>query len=104
MRRILLIVLFGLTAFTLSAAAQRRTAEIVVSGQPLAERVHAARLGRGGLYTADAASYRAALRQGKASLVAGAVSRGMAVTQQLETVLNAIIVEANDDDLIWLRA
>src|SRR5262249_26814843 len=33
-----------------------------------------------------------------------AQSRGLVVTRTLETVLNAVIVEATDDDLTWLRA
>src|SRR6202012_1408149 len=37
-------------------------------------------------------------------LVARMLQRGIPVTAQLETVINAILIDATDDDLAWARA
>lgn len=55
------------------------------------------------MMSAEGAGYRAGLRRSKAPLVARIRQRGIPVTAQIETILNAVMVDATDDELIWLR-
>ncbi len=96
--------LFTLTA--IPASAQRQPAIVTLNSPPVVE--HFVRTPREisvrrRLFTSEAASYRAALRTEKAPLVASIQGRGIPVDWQIETILNAVMIQATDDDLAWLR-
>lgn len=93
-RRSFLFACLALT--TVGVYAQRKPAEVVLTAPPVVERLRTAR-------GAAAENYRTALRRGKSPLVAALASRGVPVDFQLEVLLNAIMIEATDDDLVWLR-
>jgi minor extracellular serine protease Vpr len=55
------------------------------------------------LFAAEGQAYKAALRAAKAPLVARMQQRGIPVDWQIETVLNAVLIQATEEDLAWLR-
>jgi len=91
---------------TTPLSAQRKPAFVVLSSPPAIERLAAAPREtsvRERLFTTEAESYRTALRTEKAPLVARMQQRGIVVDWQIETVLNAVMIQATEEDLIWLR-
>src|SRR5258706_4922756 len=90
----------------LPVSAQRRPAYVILNSAPLVEhlvrtagKVHP----RERMFTPESASYEAALRQEKAPLIANMQQRGIPVERQIETLLNAVFVQATEQDLAWLR-
>ncbi len=55
------------------------------------------------LFAREADDYRERLRQEKKDLAARVTGRGIPVRNQTETVLNTLLVEANEEELEWLR-
>jgi minor extracellular serine protease Vpr len=103
-----LISLAGLLVVlaTVPASAQRRPAFVVFSSPPLVEHLAATSRQtavRDRLLTPEAETYKSALRAEKAPLVARMEERGIVVESQIETVLNAVLIQATDEDLAWLR-
>jgi uncharacterized protein (TIGR03437 family) len=91
---------------TLPLSAQRQPAFVVLSSSSAIE--HLAATPRDTsvhdrLFTAEGQSYKAALRTEKAPLVTRMQQRGIPVDWQIETVLNAVLIQATDEDLAWLR-
>jgi len=87
------------------AVPPRQQAAVVLRAPCLAEylasdKAHA----RERMLSPEGDRYRAGVRQAKAPLVARMQQRGIPVTAQIETILNAILIDATDDDLAWLRA
>ncbi len=101
------ILLFFVLTVTLAWAAERRPAYVVLTTPCLAEHFRAtpdaARPVRQRLFEAEADNYRSVLRRGKADLATRIAARGIPIDGQTETILNAIYVQATDDDLVWLR-
>ncbi len=56
------------------------------------------------MFAAEGDQYRQSLRQAKAPLADKLRQRGAIVNTQTETILNALMIEAADDDLVWVRA
>jgi minor extracellular serine protease Vpr len=86
--------------------AQRRPAFVVLGSAPIIEHLAATPREtsvRERLFTAEAKSYQSALRVEKAALVARMQQHGIVVDWQIETVLNAVLIEATAEDLVWLR-
>jgi uncharacterized protein (TIGR03437 family) len=111
-----ILVLLSL-ALAVCAAAQRRPATVVLRAPCLVEHLdttepqaamggEAARAThiRQRMFSSEADQYRQSLRQAKAPLAARLRQRGAIVNTQTETILNALMIEAVDDDLVWLRA
>src|SRR5579871_6062921 len=102
--------------FTGAAVAQRRPAlvtlrtpcliEYLNANEPAARQDEGARTQRirQRMLSNEGDQYRASLRAAKAPFVETMRQRGITVNSQTETVLNAITIEATDDDLAWLRA
>src|ERR1035438_8912259 len=87
-------------------SAQRQPAFVVMSSPAAIEHLAATPREipvRERLFTAEAQSYKAALRAEKAPLVARMQQRGIQVDWQIETVLNAVLVQATEEELAWLR-
>jgi minor extracellular serine protease Vpr len=104
-------------ALAVCADAQRRPATVVLRAPCLAEHLdtteppaaaggEAARSAhvRQRMFSAEGDQYRQSLRQAKAPLADKLRQRGAIVNTQTETILNALMIEAADDDLVWLRA
>lgn len=56
------------------------------------------------MFSDEGDQYAQSLRVAKAPLVAQIQSRGIAVLSQAEHALNAIMIQANEDELNWLRS
>ncbi len=87
-------------------SAQRRPAFVVLRSAPIIEHLAATPRQasvRERLLTPEADSYKAALRAEKSPLVARMEQRGIVVDWQIETVLNAVLIQASAEDLAWLR-
>ncbi len=107
-------LLFCWLAHTTLSNAQDRRPAIVVLDQPcLAEHLAATRseaertanrTARARLLSPDAEVYRQGLRLSKAPLAARLRQRGIPVDGQTETVLNALVVQATEEELVWLAA
>jgi len=84
----------------------RRQATVVLRAPCLAEYLMAGDKTRAHqrMMSAEGVSYRAGLRRAKAPLVDRMRQRGIPVTAQVETILNAVMADATDDDVTWLRA
>src|SRR5580658_4403346 len=106
-----------LLTLALCAAAQRRPAIVVLRAPSLSEQLDATEppVAAGGeaaratrirqrMASAEGEQYRQSLRQAKAPLADSLRRRGAVVNTQTETILNALMIEAVDDDLVWLRA
>jgi uncharacterized protein (TIGR03437 family) len=106
-----------LLTLAVCAAAQRRPAIVVLRAPCLTEHLDATEppVAAGGeaarttrirqrMASAEGEQYRQSLRQAKAPLADSLRRRGAVVNTQTETILNALTIEAVDDDLVWLRA
>lgn len=113
MRTLLLLTL----ALAVCAAAQRRPAMVVLRAPCLAEHLETteppAAVGGEGtraahirqrMLSAEGDQYRQSLRQAKAPLADKLRQRGVIINTQTETILNALMIEAADNDLVWVRA
>src|SRR5580658_1212421 len=103
--RSLAAFLGGLLLLATSLSAQRKPAFVVLSTPSTIEHLAAAPREtsvRDRLRTAEGHGYQAALRTAKAPLVATMTGRGIVIDWQIETVLNAVMIEATDEDLAWL--
>ncbi len=101
------------------AADGRRAAIVVLSAAPVVEHLvttapRTANMGTRAeadpaaiherMLSSEGASYAKSLRDAKAPLVAQLQARGIAVVSQAEHVINAIMIRATDEDLLWLRS
>src|SRR5438034_3147201 len=88
-------------------SAQRRPATVVLSDPPLVEYLASSSRDsrpRDRLLTPAAEAYRGFLQQGQARFLRNMQGRRIPVERQLDTVLNAIIIQATEEDLTWLRS
>jgi minor extracellular serine protease Vpr len=59
---------------------------------------------RGRMFSSEGDTYLKALRDAKAPLIAQFQARGGEVISQAEHVINAVMVHATEEDLVWLRS